>query len=42
VTRRSWPGFNLGVSPLRGGSFFAAPFGRKPTRRGGCRARHPR
>jgi hypothetical protein len=29
VTRRRRPGFNLGVSPLRGGSF-AASFGRKP------------
>ncbi len=29
VTRRKRPGFNLGVSPLRGGSF-AASFGREP------------
>jgi hypothetical protein len=40
VTRRSWPGFNLGVSPLRGGSFRRI-LRTQALRRGDCRARHP-
>ena len=44
--RAGWPAVggrgSTGGLAVAGRQLFAAPFGRKPTRRVGCRARHPR